>query len=336
MQARPDCPPMTPSSPQFVHDEGDLTGPALVVHGGAGTFERLAIEGTRGRLEDGLRGALASGWAVLEGGGAALLAVVEAVASLEDSGLFNAGRGSSPTTEGRMETDASVMDGATGAAGAVCAATWPANPIKAALAVVNQAATGATGATGAGTAWHPLLLAAEGADQLARAAGLPSMASLPPPGAPVPGNPVPGNPRARQHAGEHGGHGTVGAVALDAGGHVAAATSTGGRPGQAPGRVGDSPIIGAGTWADDTTAAVSATGTGEAFILAGFAHRVDWAMRSGVGLDQALNSALDAVSRYNGSGGAIALTASGHFATIFGTAAMARGWKSAAGVVVRV
>jgi L-asparaginase / beta-aspartyl-peptidase len=319
---------MTPSPTPFVLEGGVLAGPALVVHGGAGTFERLAIDGTRARLEDALQDALASGWEVLGKSGAALAAVVEAVTSLEDSGLFNAGRGSSPTTQGRTEMDASVMDGASGAAGAVCATTWPANPIKAALAVADQVAAGATFD---GAAWPPLLLAGDGADQVARTAGLPSMASLQPAG-PV----APGNRRAEQGGAEPGSHGTVGAVALDTRGHVAAATSTGGREGQAPGRVGDSPIIGAGTWADDTTAAVSATGAGEAFILAGFAHRVDWAMRSGVALDHALTSALAAVSHYKGSGGAIAITASGRFAAIFGTAAMARGWKSADGVVVRV
>ncbi|MGH9104803.1 MAG: isoaspartyl peptidase/L-asparaginase, partial [Acidimicrobiales bacterium] len=132
------------------------------------------------------------------------------------------------------------------------------------------------------------------------------------------------------------GPGTVGAVALDGDGHVAAATSTGGRAGQRPGRVGDTPIIGAGTWADDRTAAISATGTGELFILAGFAHRVDWAMRSGSPLGPAMVASLGEVSALGGTGGAVAISAAGLFAAAFDTPAMARGWRDGGGEVVRV
>ena len=124
---------MTSTQPKYVHESGKLRAPAVLVHGGAGTFERLHEEGARARLEEGIATALAVGWGVLEGGGTALLAAVEAVASLEDSGLFNAGRGSTLTSDGTLETDASVMDGATKAAGAICAATFPANPVRAAL-----------------------------------------------------------------------------------------------------------------------------------------------------------------------------------------------------------
>ncbi len=342
---------MTPSA-KFVRDAGDLAGPAVLVHGGAGTFERLQEEGARARLENALGVALSVGWRVLEDGGPAWLAAVEAVASLEDSGLFNAGRGSRPTSEGQIETDASVMDGATGAAGAVCAATWPANPVRAALAVagltlgdagtspqVPEQQVPKSPVTGGGTSraapvperqgrragrWRPLLLAGAGADRLAEATGLPRLTKATPPSAGA----------ARPY--EKSSPGTVGAVALDGAGHLAAATSTGGLEGQPPGRVGDSAIVGAGTWADDRTVAVSATGVGEAFILAGFAHRVDWLLQDGLSLDDALAAALDEVSFNNGSGGAIALTPSGRFATMFGTAAMARGWKNAGGLVVRI
>ena len=262
-------------------------------------------------------------------------ATVEAVARLEDSGLFNAGCGSTPTTEGIIETDASVMDGASGAAGAVCAATWPANPVRAALIVATHGqadpffdpsrprapipgvAVVATPGDG-GPAWYPVLLAGAGADSVAKAAGLAKMASGT--------TPLANEVRPRDFTSP----GTVGAVALDGSGHVAAATSTGGRPVKPPGRVGDSSIIGAGTWADDATAAVSGTGTGEAFIVAGFAHHVDWAIRGGSSLDHALTTALKGVSGRDGTGGAIAISASGQFAAIFGTPAMARGWKSAA------
>jgi L-asparaginase / beta-aspartyl-peptidase len=316
---------MTPSSPRFVQEGGNLARPALLVHGGAGTFERLRHGGARTRLEDGLCNALTAGWELLGPGGPALLAAVEAVVSLEDSGLFNAGRGSTPNSDGELETDASVMDGGTGAAGAVCAATWPANPIRAALAVARVALSGETND---GDGWHPLLLAGAGADRLARAAGLASMGAAPP-------NTAFGS-RGQRPTAKDQSTGTVGAVALDAAGHVAAATSTGGRAGQPTGRVGDSPIIGAGTWADDTTVAVSATGVGEAFILAGFAHRVDWAVRSGTALDGALEAALAAVCLHHGSGGAIALAPSGTFSSIFDTAAMARGWRSTTELVVRI
>ena len=286
---------------------GRLAGPGVVIHGGAGANLGGGTKEGESRLLAGLDAALAAGWEVLEKGGGALEAAVAAVASLEDSGVFNAGRGAVTTSEGTVETDAAVMDGATGKAGAVCAATWPANPVRAALAVA-----GLDRASGG-----PVLLAGAGADRLARAAGLPELRPV-----------TPGE-------GSDASAGTVGAVAVDAAGHVAAATSTGGRPGQLPGRVGDSPVFGAGTWADDATVAISATGAGEAFILAGFAHRVDWSLRSHQSLERALGTALGAVGRYGGAGGAIAVTPDGQFAVMFDTAAMARGWRDATQSKVR-
>ena len=127
--------------------------------------------------------------------------------------------------------------------------------------------------------------------------------------------------------------GTVGAVALDAAGTLAAATSTGGRRGQPPGRVGDSPIVGAGTWAEQDRVAVSATGDGEAFVRAGFAHRVAWALDAGVPLPDAARSALDAVARWGGSGGAILLGAGGELAVVHDAPAMACGWRDASETV---
>jgi len=268
-------------------------------------------------MEAALAASLTAGWSVLSHGGPALDAVVEAVAAMEDSGLFNAGRGSVPTTAGRLETDAAVMDGRTGAAGGVCAATWPANPVRAAL-LVSQ---GAAGGGGEGR-FQAILLAGAGADRLAREAGLAPMPA-PPPGAGAEGE-------------DGAAAGTVGAVAVDGASHVAAATSTGGRPGQPPGRVGDSPIIGAGTWADNATAAISATGTGEAFVLAGFAHLVDWAARRGSALDDAMAAALAAVSARGGSGGGIAIGTSGQFSLLWDTPAMARGWRDGGALVTLV
>lgn len=330
-------------------ETGILDGPALVLHGGAGTFERLKDDPggkNRARLEGALDNALSAGWAVIQNGEGAVRAAVEAVAALEDSGLFNAGPGATRTTDGTIETDAGVMDGRNGVAGGVCAATWPANPVRAAFAVARRARAdrsvleafreglgplgddkdagaprhGGPSPEGQRRLWSPLLLAGAGADRLAESAGLARMRPTGPP--------------------DLGGTtwspaGTVGAVALDVHGHVAAATSTGGRAGQPPGRVGDSAIIGAGTWADDATAAISATGDGEAFILAGFAHRVDWAMQNGTGLADALAACLEAVNRRQGTGGAIAVCPGGRFAVLFDTPAMARGWCSRAGRCVR-
>ena len=123
-------------------ETGILDGPALVLHGGAGTFERLKDDPggkNRARLEGALDNALSAGWAVIQNGEGAVRAAVEAVAALEDSRLFNAGPGATRTTDGTIETDAGVMDGRNGVAGGVCAATWPANPVRAAFAVARRA-----------------------------------------------------------------------------------------------------------------------------------------------------------------------------------------------------
>lgn len=289
-------------------ETGQLVGPGIVVHGGADVSGVVRTKVEQDGLVQELAAALTVGWGVLVDGGNALRAAVEAVASMEDSGLFNAGRGAVLTTDGTIETDAAVMDGATGDAGAVCAATWPANPVRAALLVAGLDRT-----TGA-----PVLLAGTGADRLARAGGLPRL------------EPV------RSRRGPIASAGTVGAVVVDAAGRVAAATSTGGRSGQRPGRVGDSAIVGAGTWADDATAAISATGIGEAFILAGFAHRVDWNLRLHRSLEESLGDAFLVVSQRGGTGGAIAVTRHGQFAVMFDTPGMARGWRDGTHTEVRV
>jgi isoaspartyl peptidase/L-asparaginase-like protein (Ntn-hydrolase superfamily) len=179
-----------------------------------------------------------------------------------------------------------------------------------------------------------VLLAGPGAEAFARAAGLAFepeewfvtdhrrqllRRALAAPGGPV-GHPVGGS--------------TVGAVARDAHGHLAAATSTGGRNGQMPGRVGDSPVPGAGTWADDATCAVSATGVGEAFLRTAFAHEVDARLRlEGLGLDAACREALAAVTSAGGDGGCIALTAQGPPVMPFTTALMHRGWAEVGGAL---
>jgi L-asparaginase/beta-aspartyl-peptidase (threonine type) len=283
-------------------ESGALGRPAAIVHGGAGEFVRARSPSQLARLEEGLSDALEAAWEVLGAGGRALDAVIEAVACMETSGIFNCGRGAVATSQGTVETDAAVMDGTTGRFGAICAATWPESPVRAARAVMALG----------GPAEGPVLLAGAGADRFCESAGLPAMAP-----ALLCGEGV--VPISRS--------GTVGAVALDDDGHLATATSTGGRLGKLPGRVGDSPIAGAGTWADDRSVAVSATGEGESFLVAGFAHRVDWCVMEGAPLKAALTDALESVRSRGGHGGAIVLANDGGFAVAFDTSAMARAWR---------
>ena len=281
-------------------ESGKLGVPAVVVHGGAGEY--LRSSSGISRLEDGLSDALAAGWEVLAAGGRSLEAVIEAVACMEASGIFNCGRGAVATSQGTVETDAAVMDGLTGSFGAICSATWPDSPVRAARAVMALG----------GPAQGPILLAGAGADRFCESAGL-----------------------ARRDPSSLCGEGvvpisrsgTVGAVAVDRDGHLATATSTGGRLGKLPGRVGDSPVAGAGTWADDRSAAVSATGEGESFLVTGFAHRVDWCVSAGAPLAGGLEDALSAVRARGGHGGAIVLARDGGFAVGFDTVAMACAWR---------
>jgi isoaspartyl peptidase/L-asparaginase-like protein (Ntn-hydrolase superfamily) len=288
--------------------------PALAIHGGAGTRTTTTDPAAEAAEVAGLERSLEAGWSVLCDGGSALEAVTAAVVSMEDSGVFNAGRGSVPTSAGQVETDAAVMGlGRDGEgtwreiSGAACAMTWPANPVLVARAVAE--------------AGDAVLLAGAGADDFAESAGL----------------------TKRDEAQlTHGGTapvsqmGTVGAVAVDRHGHLAAATSTGGRTGQPPGRVGDSPVIGAGTWAAEGGVAVSATGDGEAFIRAGFAHRIEAAFRSGTDLQQAARHALEAAERWNGTGGAIVLSPAGELVVLCDTPSMARGWRADATTVAEL
>jgi beta-aspartyl-peptidase (threonine type) len=299
----------TVPEPAVVLHRVALRRPALAIHGGAG--RRPGGDDLEEAEVEGMRAALAAGWAVLDAGGPALDAAVAAVASMEASGVFNAGRGAVPTTAGTVETDAAVMgvagEDAVEVSGAGCAMTWPEHPVHLARAVALAGET--------------LLLAGPGADAFAERAGL----------------------SRRDRALLTGGGaapvsdmGTVGAVALDAGGRLAAATSTGGRRGQPPGRVGDAPVIGAGTWARQGRVAVSATGDGEAFVRCGFAHLLDLRMGAGAGVEEAATEALVETARWGGTGGAVVLAADGTLVALHDTAAMARGWRHADGEVAEV
>jgi L-asparaginase / beta-aspartyl-peptidase len=294
------------------------TAPVLAVHGGAGRIvpeefgaQRAAAAGR------GLGQSLAAGMAVLRDGGSALDAVVAAVLVLEDDEQFNAGRGAILTSAGGVEHDAAVADGATRRAGAVTCVCGIRNPVLAARAVLART--------------PHVLMSGAGAQALARREGLTF----------VPTDWFVTARRQEQltgllpgsRAGSEPTGGTVGAVALDGEGHLAAATSTGGTTGQLAGRVGDTPLVGAGTWADDRSCAVSATGDGEALILSVFAHEVDALVRlAGLSLGAACQQALHEVAARTGTGGCIAVGPDGTVAMPFTSAGMFRGWIDATGV----
>jgi len=300
---------------------------ALAVHGGAGTMRRGAMSAARAaRYHAGLRRALQAGRDILAAGGGALDAVAAAVVALEDDKLFNAGRGAVFTTAGTQELDAAVMEGRERRAGAVAGILGPKNPVLAARAVMEHSP-------------HVLLIG-EGAAALCRKHGI----AFAEPGY----FRTPSRWRAlremlarrtRGLAGEgedddERRHGTVGAVARDRRGDLAAATSTGGITGKLPGRVGDSPIIGAGTYADNATCAVSATGDGEFFIRFGVAHEVAARIRHrSESLAQAAGTVIAELGRIGGSGGLVAVGRDGAPALPFNCSGMYRGYVEANGVV---
>jgi isoaspartyl peptidase/L-asparaginase-like protein (Ntn-hydrolase superfamily) len=237
---------------------------------------------------------------------------------LEDHGQFNAGRGSVSNTAGGVEMDGSVMDDR-GRAGAVACVT------RHSAVAAARAVWAAEGSRSPGE--RVLLLAGAGADAFAEASGVARIVPLVARSDPAGPGGGPADPTPRPPA---SGRGTVGAVAVTAAGRFAAATSTGGRAGQPPGRVGDTPIPGAGVWAQPGCA-VSATGAGEAFILAGFSRMVAAGQSEGAGLPAALRAALAEVARYGGDGGGIALSGERTWAAAFDTRAMARGLCHAGG-----
>lgn len=303
----------------------------LVIHGGCGALERGRIsreEDEAGRA--GLHGALGAGAAILAGGGTALDAVEAAARALEDDPHFNAGRGSVFTYQRTIELDAAIMDGRDRAAGAIAGASATRNPISLARAVMERS--------------PHVMLSREGADEYSRQQDL---AQAPPEYFATP-------ERRRQlelmrsrddYFDIDVKYGTIGAVALDAQGHVAAATSTGGLTGKRWGRIGDSPIIGAGTYADDRAGAVSATGAGEYFLRVGVAHeicaRIRFARERGgaVGAEEAQAIAdvvLAEVGALGGAGGIILVTPWGDGISRFTTTGMYRGEASPVGRSVAI
>lgn len=281
------------------------------MHGGAGAW-RTDDAALAAELEEALRAALAAGWRVLAGGGPAREAAVAAVCVLEDCPRMNAGRGSVLAADGTLEMDAGVADGATGRAGGAAGLRRLRHPVLAARAVLERSG-------------H-VLLAGPGAERFAAEAGLER----------VDPDWLVTRERRVAHAGRGRGDaapGTVGCVARDADGHLAAATSTGGLPGKRPGRVSDSCVPGAGTWADDRTCAVSGTGDGDAFLRCAFAHVVHAERAAGRELAAACARALDAAEAAGGTGGCAAVDRGGALHLPFRTPAMPRGWIAADGAV---
>jgi isoaspartyl peptidase/L-asparaginase-like protein (Ntn-hydrolase superfamily) len=277
--------------------------PVIALHGGAGTLRKSDMTRRRAaRYRAALQDALMRGYSILQSNGTGLDAVTAAVVAMEDSPLFNAGRGAVYNAEGRHELDAAIMDGATLRAGAVACVGRIRNPVLAARAVMEHS--------------RHVLLAGRGAERFARARGL-AMVS-------------PGYfaTRTRLTALRHklvGHHGTVGAVALDRDGNLAAATSTGGFTAKLPGRIGDSPLVGAGTYADNATCAVSGTGLGEAFIRCVLAHDVAARMRyRGDPLSRAATAALGRIARLGADGGLVAVDRRGNLALPFTSQGMYR------------
>ena len=294
----------------------------LVVHGGAGIIEKSRIAPEQEReIRSGVERALAAGEEILAASGNAIDAVEAALREMEDDPNFNAGRGAVFTYDGRNELDAAIMDGRDRSAGAITGATTTRHPVSLARAVKDRS--------------PHVLLRGRGADEFSREQGLEQVE-----------NSWFATPERRRQLDEMKAnkvsafdvdlkYGTVGAVALDSHGHVAAATSTGGLTGKRWGRIGDSPIIGAGTYADDGSAAVSATGSGEYFMRALAAYQVAERVKiGGESLQQALDDALADVQSLGGTGGMIAVAPTGEVAWGFTTPGMYRGRADSNGRVV--
>jgi beta-aspartyl-peptidase (threonine type) len=297
----------------------------LLVHGGCGIIERGTLTGEQDReARAALEQALAAGSAILERGGAALDAVEAAVRILEDDPHFNAGRGAVFTYDATIEHDAAIMEGTSRRAGSVTGTSSTRHPVSLARRVMEAS--------------PHVFLRGLGADQFSREQGLEQ----------VP-NEWFHTPERRRQLDEFRNrpdadsfdidlkYGTVGAVAVDRDGRTAAATSTGGLTGKRWGRIGDSPIIGAGTYADDRACAVSATGAGEYFIREGVAHEICARLRfTDEEAQQAADIVMGEMHELGGTGGVILVTPAGEAVYSFNTPGMYRGEASPAGRSVAI
>jgi len=293
---------------------------SLAIHGGAGTILRSQMTpALEAEYRSGLETALKIGWSILEKGGSSLDAVEETVCSLEDFPLFNAGRGAVFTHDGDQEMDASIMDGHKLKAGAVASVQNIKNPVHLARLVMERT--------------EHVLLAGEGANQFAETAGVKIESDeyfftehrwLQLQKAITEGRVQLDHSVARPM-------GTVGAVACDCNGHLAAATSTGGMTNKKYGRVGDTPLIGAGTYADDACA-ISCTGHGEYFMLGVTAYDVGARMKyKGLGLEDAARETIEHLTSMNGEGGLIAVDTQGNITLPFNSEGMYRAFVNTDG-----
>ncbi|MEE8334845.1 MAG: isoaspartyl peptidase/L-asparaginase [Candidatus Neomarinimicrobiota bacterium] len=292
-------------NPLKAQSGGDFT---LIIHGGAGTTTRANMSPEKEQLyREKLTLALETGYDILAADGSALNAVEAVIRIMENSPLFNAGKGAVFTNAGTNELDASIMDGNTLKAGAVAGVKTVKNPISAARKVMEET-------------WH-VMLSGDGADQFAKKQGLEIVSpdyfftkkrwdSL---------------QNLKKNSKEK--HGTVGCAALDKYGNLAAGTSTGGMTNKLWGRIGDSPIIGAGTYADNLTCAVSCTGQGEYFIRGALAYDVSALMAyKNYSVEKAAQSVIDKLTERGGRGGLIALDSKGNLSMVFNTEGMYRGF----------
>lgn len=305
---------------------------ALVIHGGVGNIDKNKMTETQiANYTAGLKAALEAGYAVLEAGRTAAEAVEAAIVILENDSLFNAGRGAVYNTLGKQEMDASLMRGEDLNAGAVAGVNRIKNPIRAARAVLEKSKH--VMLSGAGAVLFAEQMGLELVDSSYffvqkrydywrkvkdREEGISQ--SVP------------------QDAWESTKLGTVGAVALDKNGNIAAGTSTGGLTNKKYGRIGDSPVIGAGTYANNLTCGISCTGTGELFIRSVAAHEVSSLMQyKGLSVTQATNKVIkEGISKLGGEGGMIGLDKEGNVAWAFNTSGMFRGYKKDGRTVVKI
>lgn len=288
----------------------------LVAHGGAGNYDKMPVQQIEARRNI-MADALTAGYRILVRGASSMDAVEATIRILEDSGQFDAGRGSYYTREGVPEMDAAIMDGRTLQAGAVAAVKHVANPISLARPVMEKT--------------PHVLLVSDGAEEFAKSQGV----HLVSPYYFYTDREWNRFKESEQQGADREGHGTVGAVALDQAGNLAAGTSTGGTLMKMPGRVGDSPLIGAGTYANNASCAVSATGAGEHFIrnvvAADICARVRYLHAS---VEQAANDVvMKELVEQHGDGGVIALDRHGNVATPFNTTGMMTGTVRADGTI---
>lgn len=306
--------------------EAEQTGEyVLVIHGGAGTILKASMSPEKEAAYTGaLTEALNAGYAVLQKGGNSLDAVEQAIIVMENSPLFNAGKGAVFTNEGKNELDASIMDGKNLAAGAVAGISTVKNPILAARAVMEK--SGHVMMAGAGAEKFAASVGLEIVDPsyfytedrwkgLQRALAEDSAKAV-----------LDHDDKTSVIHNRDNKFGTVGAVALDQSGNLAAGTSTGGMTNKKFGRIGDAPIIGAGTYCDNATAGISCTGWGEFFIRAGVAKTVsDLIEYKGLSLAEAASTAIEKMAKLGGDGGLVALDSKGNIAMPFNTEGMYRG-----------